>query len=138
MRWPWSTAWDTPRAYRSTDCSTPPQWRKGFQRDADAYALTAQHPAYPALLHKAGIETAVVCGLASNICCFFVARDLVQEGFSVLLVEDASAGIDVPAAAFFQTKAREEGQALGIVYLQSADLLAAVNKTNLNPKALRR
>jgi nicotinamidase/pyrazinamidase len=100
-------------------------WRKGHDRDFEAYALTAQHPEYIALLRAAGVGTVVVCGLATNICCFFVARDLRQAGFRVLIVEDASAGIDVPAAGLFQAKAKEEGAALGIEYVTTADVLAA-------------
>ncbi len=65
-------------------------WRKGFEKDRDAYALTEQHPAYPALLRASGLEAVVVCGLAENICCFFVARDLRRAGFRVLLAEDAT------------------------------------------------
>jgi nicotinamidase/pyrazinamidase len=92
-------------------------WRKGYDRDFEAYALTAQHPAFPAFLRACGITTVVVCGIATNICCFFVARDLRQAGFRVLLVEDASAGIDVPAANLFQQQTKEEGQRLGIEYV---------------------
>jgi nicotinamidase/pyrazinamidase len=97
-------------------------WRKGYQRDADAYAVTAQHPGLPALLRAEGIDTVAVCGLATNICCFFAARDLRRAGFDVLLVEDASAGIDVPAAGLFQARAKEEGQALGVRYVTVAEV----------------
>jgi nicotinamidase/pyrazinamidase len=89
-------------------------WRKGYERDRDAYAVTAQHPGLAALLHAEGIEEVVVCGLATNICCFFAAHDLRREGFRVTIVEDASAGIDVPAANLFQDRARAEGLQLGI------------------------
>ena len=58
----------------------------------------------------------VVCGLATNICCFYAARDLRKEGFRGALVVDASAGIDVPAANLFQQQTKEEGQRLGIEY----------------------
>ncbi len=92
-------------------------WRKGYQRDFEAYALTAQHPAFPEFLRACGIATVVVCGIATNICCFFVARDLRRAGFRVLLVENASAGIDVPAANLFQQQTKEEGQRLGIEYV---------------------
>ncbi len=92
-------------------------WRKGYQRDFEAYALTAQHPAFPEFLRASGIATVVVCGIATNICCFFVARDLRRVGFRVLLVEDASAGIDVPAANLFQQQTKEEGQRLSIEYV---------------------
>ena len=91
-------------------------WRKGFRSDEEAYAVTAQHPAFGQTLWASGVRTAVVCGIATNICCFFTARDLRKAGFEVLIVEDASAGIDVPAAGLFQEKAKEEGQALGIRY----------------------
>src|SRR5262249_1144285 len=100
-------------------------WRKGHDRDFEAYALTAQHPAYIDLLKAAGIDTVAVCGIATNICCFFVARDLRRAGLRVLMVEDASAGSDVPAAGLFQAKAKQEGAGLGIEYVQAADLRKA-------------
>jgi nicotinamidase/pyrazinamidase len=100
-------------------------WRKGFHAHADAYALTAQHGGYPALLRAHGITAVVVCGIATNICCFYAARDLRKEGFRVALVEDASAGIDVPAADLFQHKAKAEGQQLGIEYVTLEEVLAA-------------
>ena len=100
-------------------------WRKGFERDTDAYAVTAQHRGLPALLKASDVATVVVCGIATNICCFFAARDLRRAGFRVLLVEDASAGIDVPAAELYQEKAKAEGQQLGIEYVALAALQAA-------------
>jgi nicotinamidase/pyrazinamidase len=100
-------------------------WRKGFQREFEAYALTAQHPSYPALLRGDGISTIAVCGLATNICCFCAARDLRRAGFRVLLIEDASAGIDVPAANLFQAQAQAEGRQLGIEYTMTEAVLAA-------------
>jgi nicotinamidase/pyrazinamidase len=98
-------------------------WRKGYQRDFEAYAVTAQHPGLFALYRDAQISTVTICGIATNICCFFAARDFRQAGFRVLIVEDASAGIDVPAANLYQARAREEGQALGIEYVPSSLVL---------------
>lgn len=100
-------------------------WRKGHHRDFEAYALTAQHPAYVDLLRASGIDAVVVCGIATNICCFFAARDLRQAGFRVIMAEDASAGIDVPAAGLFQAKAKEEACAMGIEYVTTADVIRA-------------
>jgi nicotinamidase/pyrazinamidase len=101
-------------------------WRKGHDRDFEAYAVTAQHPGFPAM-HKAhGITTVAVCGIATNICCYFAACDLRRAGFRVLLVEDASAGIDVPAAGLFQAKVKAEGQQLGIEYVTAEQVLAAL------------
>lgn len=100
-------------------------WRKGYERDRDAYAVTAQHPGFAALLRAESVREVVVCGLATNICCFFAARDLRQAGFQVAIVEDASAGIDVPAANLFQHQTRNEGLALGIRYLTVKEVLSA-------------
>jgi nicotinamidase/pyrazinamidase len=91
-------------------------WRKGYNRDFEAYAVTAQHPGFPAFLKASEIITVVICGIATNICCFFAARDLRAAGFEVWMVEDASAGIDVPDAGLFQSKTKSEGEALGIRY----------------------
>jgi nicotinamidase/pyrazinamidase len=102
-------------------------WRKGFQRDFEAYAVTAQHPELPALYRAAGIDTVAVCGIARNICCFFAARDLRQAGFRVVMAEDASAGIDVPAANLFQAAAKKGGLQMGIEYASVQDILAAVD-----------
>jgi nicotinamidase/pyrazinamidase len=100
-------------------------WRKGHDRDFEAYAVTAQHPGFAASLKAHGITTVAVCGIATNICCFFAARDLRRAGFRVLLVEDASAGLDVPEAGLFQAQAKAEGQRLGIEYVDTERLCAA-------------
>ena len=101
-------------------------WRKGFENHRDAYALTGQHPAYVAVLRESGIDTVVIAGLATNICCYFVARDLRKAGFRVMIVEDASAGIDVPVAGLLQEQTRKEGLGLGIHYCQVEDIQAAI------------
>lgn len=98
-------------------------WRKGFQRDVEAYAVTAQHPAFVQTLRASGVNTAVVCGLATNICCFFTARDLRVAGFDVVIAGDASAGIDVPAAGLFQTQAKANGTAMGMRYLTVDEII---------------
>ena len=103
-------------------------WRKGYDRDFEAYAVTAQHPGFADFLRASGVGTVVVCGLATNICCFFAARDLRRAGFGVWIVEDASAGIDVPAAGLFQAKAKEEGQGLGIRYVTVAEVRKAMGR----------
>jgi nicotinamidase/pyrazinamidase len=100
-------------------------WRKGFQRDVEAYAVTAQHPEFVQTLRASGVTTAVVCGIATNICCFFTARDLRKAGFDIWIAEDASAGIDVPAAGLFQNQAKEEGVALGMKYATVDQILSA-------------
>jgi nicotinamidase/pyrazinamidase len=101
-------------------------WRKGYQRDFEAYAVTAQHPAFAEFLRSSGVASVVVCGIATNICCFYAARDLRNAGFRVLMVEDASAGLDVPAANLFQAQAKAEGQRLGIEYCKLAEVVRGI------------
>ena len=98
-------------------------WRKGFRRDEDAYAVTAQHPGFAALLRAEAVNEVVICGLATNICCFYTARDLRREGFRVVIAEDASAGIDVPDANLYQDRARAEGLKLGIAYRATGEIV---------------
>lgn len=100
-------------------------WRKGFHADFEAYAVTAQHPGFAETLRRGGVRTAVVCGLVTNICCYFTARDLRNDGFRVLIVEDASAGIDVPAAGLFQEQSKAEGQSIGIEYVRTEQVIGA-------------
>jgi nicotinamidase/pyrazinamidase len=97
-------------------------WRKGYQRDFEAYAVTAQHPEFMELLVAAGVRTVLVCGIATNICCFFAARDLRQHGFEVTMIEDASAGIDIPSAGLWQAKTKAEGLSLGLRYATAQEL----------------
>ena len=101
-------------------------WRKGYDAGFEAYAVTAQHPGFAAFLRASGIGAVVVCGIATNICCFYAARDLRAAGFDVWLAEDAAAGIDVPAAGLFQAAAKADGEALGIRYTTVAEVAAAL------------
>ncbi len=49
---------------------------------------------------------------------------LTKAGFQVWIVEDASAGIDVPSAKLIQAEAKREGIELGVRYVTSAEVLA--------------
>ena len=62
-------------------------WRKGYDPDFEAYAVTAQHPGFAPFLATSGVKAVVVCGLATNICCFFAARDLKKAGFDPAEIE---------------------------------------------------
>ena len=97
-------------------------WRKGFHRDQEAYAVTAQHPGFVPFVRSSAVRRIVICGIATNICCFFAARDLRKAGFDVAIVEDASAGIDVPQADLYQEKAKSEGLQLGIAYVTASEI----------------
>lgn len=113
-------------------------WRKGYHQDFEAYAVTAQHPAFAAFLKASGVTAVVVCGIAANICCFYAARDLRGDGFAVWLAEDASAGIDVPAADLYQADAKKEGKALGVRYVTVAAVARAMGTARRRPPGRRR
>lgn len=98
-------------------------WRKGFRQDVEAYAVTAQHPGIISLYRAEAIELVAIVGIATNICCFFAAKDFCHAGFRVCLIEDASAGIDVPEAGLLQAAAKAEGKQLGIEYVASSRFL---------------
>jgi len=97
-------------------------WRKGYDADVEAYAVTAQHPGFIPALQAAKIEGVAICGISTNICCFYLAKDLAAAGLTVIIAEDACAGIDIPAAGLFQATAKAEGQKLGIFYWSVADI----------------
>jgi nicotinamidase/pyrazinamidase len=99
-------------------------WRKGYCSDRDTLSLVQQYPAYPNLLHSE-VNAVMVCGLALNICCHLTALDLRKHNLNVVLIEDASAGINVPQAGFQMEKARAEAAQAGIPYLRTDDLIAA-------------
>ena len=113
-------------------------WRKGYHQDFEAYAVTAQHPAFAAFLKAGGVTAVVVCGIAANICCFYAARDLRGDGFDVWLAEDASAGVDVPAADLYQADAKKEGKGLGIRYVTATAVARAMGAARRRPPGRRR
>ena len=101
-------------------------WGKGFQRDMDAYAITAQHPAFVDLLRASGVALGGGLWTGDEHLLFLCGAGPAQAGFDVALVEDASAGIDVPAAGLFQERTRTEGLNLGIRYVSTVAVMASV------------
>lgn len=52
------------------------------------------------LLKRAGVETVIICGLMSYMCCDTTAREAYARGYKVLFIKDASAAMalgDIPA-----------------------------------------
>jgi len=75
--------------------------RKGTRQAVDSYSAFVENDrttrtGLDGLLKGLGIERVFVCGLATDYCVAASARDAVSAGFSVVLVEDACRGVDVP------------------------------------------
>ena len=96
-------------------------WRKGYEKNKEAYSVVAQHKSFPAMLAALGIDIVFVCGIATNICVRDTALDLVRERFDVYIVEDASAGIDV--GPFDQKKDKIDALAKGINYMTTESVV---------------
>ena len=91
-------------------------WRKGYNR------IWRRMPLRPisgfvASLRSEAIESVVICGIATNSAASSPPGTC-GTGFAVSIVEDASAGIDVPAAGLFQETAKAEGIEIGIRYVR--------------------
>jgi nicotinamidase/pyrazinamidase len=74
--------------------------RKGYHREIDSYSAFYEndhntHTGLAGYLRERGLERVFIAGLAFDFCVRFSAEDAKREGFSVVVVEDASRGIDV-------------------------------------------
>jgi nicotinamidase/pyrazinamidase len=67
---------------------------KGSHPDRDAYS-GFQGTDLAKLLRQNGVSRVLVCGLATDYCVRATALDAVQEGFEVLVLEDAIRGVEV-------------------------------------------
>ena len=70
-------------------------FRKGMDHEIDSYSgfYDNDHQISTGLagyLKEKKITELYICGLASDICVYHTIRDAINEGFSVLLIEDAS------------------------------------------------
>jgi nicotinamidase/pyrazinamidase len=73
--------------------------RKGFRPEIDSYSAFYENDGttptgLKGYLDERGIDTLVVCGLATDFCVKWSAVDARKEGFDVYVVEDATRGID--------------------------------------------
>jgi nicotinamidase/pyrazinamidase len=67
---------------------------KGSHPDQDAYS-GFQGTELAKILRAKGIQRIVVCGIATDYCVRATAHDALQEGFKVLVLEDAIRGVEV-------------------------------------------
>jgi nicotinamidase/pyrazinamidase len=70
--------------------------RKGSDPHQDAYS-GFQGTRLAKILRDKGVNRVVICGIATDYCVRATAHDALQEGFEVLVVEDAVRGVEVHA-----------------------------------------
>jgi nicotinamidase/pyrazinamidase len=69
---------------------------KGSDPGRDAYS-GFQGTELAKILREKGVNRVVVCGIATDYCVRATAHDALQEGFQVLVLEDAIRGVEVHA-----------------------------------------
>ncbi len=101
--------------------------RKGTQQILDSYSAFFENDAVTptglaGLLSSIGVPRVLVCGLATDYCVKATALDARREGFDVVVIEDATKGIDANPGDI--AKAKEEMRAQGCTFVQTSELLA--------------
>jgi nicotinamidase/pyrazinamidase len=99
--------------------------RKGMRLRSDSYSAFAENDtAMPTglggWLLSLGIRRLYVVGLATDYCVLYSSLDALAAGFEVLVIADATKGVDVPKGTLDAALLRL-GQA-GASYLLSSDL----------------
>jgi nicotinamidase/pyrazinamidase len=92
---------------------------KGSHPDRDAYS-GFQDTELAKILRGKGVNRVVVCGIATDYCVRATAHDALQEGFEVLVLEDAIRGVEVQPGD--SQRALDELRQAGATVIISSDL----------------
>jgi nicotinamidase/pyrazinamidase len=92
---------------------------KGSHPDEEAYS-GFQGTELAKILRERGVTRVVVCGIATDYCVRATAHDALQEGFEVLVLEDAIRGVEVNPGD--SHRALDELRQAGAQVIASADL----------------
>jgi nicotinamidase/pyrazinamidase len=99
--------------------------RKGMNPLVDSYSAFNEADGAPTglagLLAARGVKRVFACGLATDYCVGFSARDARAAGFETFMIEDACRGIDADGS---MAKAWARLEAAGVKRIESAPLLA--------------
>ncbi|OYD75322.1 UNVERIFIED_ORG: nicotinamidase/pyrazinamidase [Burkholderia sp. CF145] len=126
--WPTHCVQNTPGAALHADLDIPHARaviRKGHHAGVDSYSafLEADRTTPTGLagyLRDTGVTRVWCCGLATDYCVAWSALDARAAGFAVVVIEDATRGIDLNGSL---DNAWREMRAAGVERVQSADLL---------------
>ena len=98
--------------------------RKGFRREIDSYSAFYENDrttptGLAGYLRERGLRRLFIGGLALDFCVRYSAEDARREGFDVVVIEDASRGIDVGGSV---AATRESFAALGVPMVNASAL----------------
>ena len=100
-------------------------WLKGGDKDVDAYGgfwdIEGNRSGLTEQLRWRGFKTLVLCGLAFDFCVGETAKQGVEDGFEVYIVEDATRAVFPDE----YEKKKEELIAAGVKFIQSDEFEAA-------------
>lgn len=102
-------------------------FRKGMNPEIDSYSgfYDNGHKISTGLsgyLKEKGITEVHFCGLATDICVFYTVRDSISEGFSAILIEDASQPLNLNDFTVKRNELMQQG-----VRIISSNDLAGIN-----------
>ena len=103
--------------------------RKGTRKQLDSYSAFFENDGVTptglsGLLSSLGIQSVLVCGLATDYCVKATALDARRVGFEVIIVEDAIKGIDANPGDI--DKAKKQMRDAGCTFVQTYELLAKI------------
>ena len=99
--------------------------RKGSDPKLDSYSTFLENDentptGLAGYLREHNIEEVYICGIATDVCVYNSAIDAVHFGFDTYVIEDASAGVDVPAGSL--EKAKNDMLERGVKFIHSENL----------------
>ena len=99
--------------------------RKGIHVDIDSYSTFMENDkstitGLSGYLHEHSITEVYLCGIATDVCVYYSAMDSIKFGFKTFVIDDAVAGVDLPAGNIQRTcKVMADN---GITFINSDDL----------------
>ncbi len=99
--------------------------RKGFRREIDSYSAFFENDrttptGLAGYLRECRLQRLVLCGLATDFCVFWTAKDAISLGFDVVLIDDACRAIDQDGS---RAKALTKMQDIGVWRLSSEAII---------------
>jgi nicotinamidase/pyrazinamidase len=100
--------------------------RKGMNPGLDSYSVFLENDkktrtGLDGYLRSLEIQKIFLCGLATDYCVFYSARDAVTFGFETEVVIDACRGVDIPEGSI--EEAVRQMKNIGVTFISSAELL---------------